>query len=386
MQEILALLLPVAAASGWFVAVKQLKKQSSNKLGRLNYTYFQGLNYLLNERPDKALDVFVYLLEEGNETVETHLALGNLFRRRGEVERAITIHKRLLERKDLVENQRRQVFFELGIDYMRAGLYDRAEDFFLRLVDDGAFEKAALEQLLHIYQQEKDWIKAIKHKRKLDQIDGIPRDESVAQFYCELALESIKLGDDRKAFEFVEDALTENGCCVRASLIEAEIYMDKGNYGRALEVLKRVEKQDPAYLFEVLSPLMKCFERLEASEEQVSYLNHLYDQYEVPEITGKIAKLLEHKEGDETAIAFLFESLDNKTTIQGINALTTMLVSRSHGENEKIFFKLRDFCSRLLVKQASYRCEHCGFTGNQLHWCCPSCSQWETVKRVGMEL
>lgn len=388
MQEVLALLLPVAAASGWFAAVKHAEKQSSNNLNRLNHAYFQGLNHLLNEQPDKALDIFVSLLEEGNETVETHLALGNLFRRRGEIERAIGIHKRLLEHKDLRVETRRQTIFELGMDYMRAGLYDRAEDSFLQLADGGASGKAALEQLLNIYQQEKDWLKAIEYKRKLDQIEGDSRDVSIAHFFCELALEARELGNTRKAFTYLEDALAENRCCVRASLIEAEMYMLQGNYYRALETIKRVENQNPTYLCEVLNPLVKCFESLNAGEEEeeIKYLNHLNDHYTIPSVTEKIAKILERKEGDERAIAFLFDSLESKTTIQGINMLISMLGTRYSGEMEKILIKLRDYCSALLVNQMGYRCEQCGFSGKQLHWCCPGCHHWETITPVVMDL
>lgn len=386
MHEILALLLPVAAASGWIAAVRHLKKRSTSHLDRLNYAYFQGMNYLLNERPDKALEIFVYLLEEGNETVDTHFALGSLFRRRGEVERAIGIHKRLLDRTDLFKDQRRHALFELGMDYMGAGLYDHAKAFFVRLVNDGAYEKAALEQLVHIHQHEKDWLKAIEYKRKLDKIAGIKRDESVAQFYCELALEANKAGNMTQALEFLKQGLTEDPSCVRVSLIEAEIHIAQLNYGRALDALKRVETQDPSYLCEALNPLIKCFEKLDESDEQIKYLSHLYDRYQVAEVTGEIAKLLEIREGDKRAIEFLFETLDAKPTIQGFNALISRLLTCSSGENRKILFKLREFCSKVLVVNASYQCERCGFSGKQLHWCCPGCHQWETIKPVAMKL
>ncbi len=386
MEQILALLLPIAAVSGWFAATKHFKKKSLNNLHKRNLAYFQGLNHLFDERPDKALDVFVFLLEDGNETVETHLALGSLFRKRGEIERAISIHKRLVDRKDLCKDQQRQVLFELGMDYLRAGLYGRAEALFLQLVGAGAFKKAALQQLLYLYQQEKEWFKAIEYKRKLDQIGGGLRGESAAQFYCELALESYEKGDKGKAAEFIEHSLRENKCCVRASLIAADMWMDQDYYDHAIESLKRVENQDPVYLCEAINPLIKCFENVGGGGKHVSYLNYLYDQYSIPGATAEIAKLLERNEGDDRAIEFLLETLNGNTTIQGIDVLVTMLMTRSNEESRKILSKLSDICSKLLTKQAFYQCAQCGFSCNQIHWRCPSCHHWETIKPVVIEL
>lgn len=384
MYEILALLLPLAAVSGWYAAVKHMQRQSANNLNRRNHAYFQGLNHLLSERPDKALDVFVYLLEEGSETVETHLTLGSLFRRRGEVDRAIAIHKRLLDRTGLNDDDHQHVHYELAMDYMGAGLYDRAESLFMDLID-GSYEKSAIEQLLNIYQQEKDWLSAIQFKRKLDLVGEIPRGESVAQFYCELALESFHQGDIGKAHGFIDSALKEDSSCVRASLIEANISISQSLYFEALESLKRVENQNPAYLTEVLSPLANCFDKLQKSDEKINYLKHLHSQFSVPEITAQIAALLENKDGNKKAIEFLFETLDDKASIQGMNALISRLVASSNGENKKILSKLREFSTKLMSSQAMYRCERCGFSGKEIHWRCPGCNHWETIKPVALD-
>ena len=212
------------------------------------------------------------------------------------------------------------------------------------------------------------------------------RGESVAQFYCELVLEANEKGDIPKAAEFIEYSLTENKTCVRASLIAADMWMDQKNYRHALKSLKRVEKQDPAYLCEAINPLIRCFESLDASEGNVNYLNYLYDQYRIPGATVKIAKLLERNEGDDRAIEFLMETLNGNTSIQGIDVLVTKLMKTSSEENRKILSKLSDICSKLMAKQAFYRCNQCGFSGKQLHWCCPSCHHWETIKPVVMEL
>src|SRR3972149_1945846 len=184
--DLLWLLLPLAAASGWFVARLEQKRRVQKSLD-LPSAYFTGLNFLLNEQPDKAIEVFIRVLEVNSDTVETHLALGNLFRRRGEVERAIRIHQNLIARPTLDKEQRSHALMELGQDYFKAGLFDRAENLFLELAEIQAHSEQALKLLLHIYQQEKEWEKAIDVTRKLAPITGKIMDENIAHFYCELA-------------------------------------------------------------------------------------------------------------------------------------------------------------------------------------------------------
>jgi lipopolysaccharide biosynthesis regulator YciM len=184
--DLLWLLLPLAAASGWLAARFEQKRHARQSFD-LPSAYFKGLNFLLNEQPDKAIEVFMRVLEVNSDTVETHLALGNLFRRRGEVERAIRIHQNLIARPTLDKEQRSHALLELGQDYLKAGLFDRAENLFLELAEIRAHSEQALKLLLHIYQQEKEWEKAISITRKLARVSGKNLDEMIAHFYCELA-------------------------------------------------------------------------------------------------------------------------------------------------------------------------------------------------------
>src|SRR6187455_821489 len=164
----LFLLLPVAAASGWLAGRLGGERKGGARVSRLSNTYFRGLNYLLNEQQDKAIEVFLKLAEINRDTVETHLALGNLFRRRGEVDRAIRVHQHLIARPNLSQEEKTVALLELGEDYMRAGLLDRAETLFTDLVAMDAQVPSALRHLIGIYQHEKDWGKAIDHARRLE--------------------------------------------------------------------------------------------------------------------------------------------------------------------------------------------------------------------------
>ncbi|NNF96569.1 MAG: tetratricopeptide repeat protein, partial [Halobacteria archaeon] len=187
MLEILFFLLPIAALSGWWLGRRSKARRQEESSLELPSSYLRGLNYLLNEQQDKAIDLFIQLLDVDNDTVETHLALGSLFRRRGEVDRAIRIHQNLIARPTLSKEQRMQALFELGQDYMRAGLLDRAETLLGELIGNEPHTVAALQHLLDIYQQEKDWDKAIQIAQRLESRTGQSKRNLIAQYYCEKA-------------------------------------------------------------------------------------------------------------------------------------------------------------------------------------------------------
>ena len=233
---VVVLLLPVAAFSGWFVGRRDdvEKKHAARSSSGMSPDYFKGLNYLLNDRPDKAIEVFIKVLEVESETVETHLALGNLFRRRGEVDRAIRIHQNLVARPTLDNEQRSLALLELGLDYMRSGLLDRAESLFKELLDGKMFERQALRNLVDIFQQEQDWDQALSYIRRLENQTNEEQHAVRAHFYCEKALIALANNDESAARHFLGTALKEDRKCVRASVMIADIASDRGAYKSGL--------------------------------------------------------------------------------------------------------------------------------------------------------
>jgi lipopolysaccharide assembly protein B len=197
--SVLALLVLAAFLSGWLFARRTPVAAVGAQADRLRRNYFRGLNYLLNEQPDKAIEVFLQIAEVDKQTVETHLALGNLFRRRGETDRAIRVHQNLIARPNLTPEQKSLALLELGEDYMRAGLLDRAETLFTDLVGIDAHAPAALRHLIAICQQERDWKRAIEHARRLEEMTGESQAELVSQFLCELAEHAAGRGDAAQA-------------------------------------------------------------------------------------------------------------------------------------------------------------------------------------------
>lgn len=381
MNELLWLLLPVAAASGWFMAARSAAR-GPQRGGELSSEYFKGLNFLLNEQPDEAIDVFIRMLEVDSDTVETHLALGNLFRRRGEVDRAIRIHQNLIARPTLSKEQRSEALLELGQDYMRAGLFDRAESLFQELVENNTRMGPALQQLLAIYQQEKDWEQAVATARQLSAATGRPMHGTIAQFYCELAEDARRSHDTGRAQQMVKRALAHDKHCVRASIIQGDMAREAGDLRGAIRCYRRVEEQDIEFLPEVIAPLRRCYEDQGNLDAMIEYLQRVLDRYDGVSPMLALAELLLRRDGETAAAVFVAGQLKRRPSVRGLERLIDLNLSHSEGSARDNLLILRELVGQLLERKPVYKCLHCGFTGKVLHWQCPSCKKWNATKPI----
>ena len=379
---LLWLLLPLAAASGWLVAKQSFNRNIANTNKKLSPEYFKGLNYVLNEQPDKAIEIFIKMLEVDSDTVETHLALGNLFRRRGEVDRAIRIHQNLIARPTLNREQRSMALLELGMDYMRSGLLDRAEGLFEELVESGAYTSQAYAELLKIYQQEKDWNNAIAVARRLEAVSGENLDQMIAQFYCEHACENFSRSEDKKGKDNLKRALNIAPDCVRASLIEAEMASRAGKYRQAIKAYKRIEKQDPEYIPEIISPMLNCYRQINKIDEYMKYLREIVATYGGITPLLSLTELIEEVNGEKDAIKFISMELKRRSTVRGVDKLIEYTLTNADGEIRDSLKMIKDMTGKLLQSSSVYQCIHCGFDGKSIHWQCPSCKRWNTIKPV----
>src|SRR5690606_23678164 len=266
MLELLFLLLPVAAAYGWYMGRRSAQQTKQDEANRLSRDYVAGVNFLLSNQQDKAVDLFLDMLKEDTGTVEAHLTLGNLFRSRGEVDRAIRIHQALMESSSLTFEQRLLAVQQLGRDYMAAGLYDRAEDMFSQLTDEQDFRLAALQQLLVIHQATRDWQKAIEVAERLVKLGKDKQRGEIAHFYCELALQAMGSDDLDRAMSLLKRAASADKQCARVSIMVGRIYMAQGEYAKAVESFKRVLDQDKDLVSETLPMLQECYQHLPQQE------------------------------------------------------------------------------------------------------------------------
>ena len=381
------LLLPAAAWSGWWIARQNFSSHDSKKANRLSREYVVGLNYLLNEQPDKAVDIFIKLLEVDSDTVETHLALGSLFRRRGEVDRAIRIHQNLIARPQLSVLDRKEALMALGQDYMSAGLFDRAERVFLEVLElAGIRETQSLHGLLAIYQREKAWENALDIIKKLELSTGQSMHVQAAHYCCEIAEQSLKVNAIEKARQSIKQALNIDQMSVRASLMQADLEMKDGRYKHAVRALRRVLQQDPEFLGEVIEPLVFCYRQLDASDDCVAFLIETLKDHPRASTIFVIAEELRKQKGIDHAIDFVSEQLSLYPSIRGLNQLICWHLETAYGKVRDKLQMLHDITSKFLNNKPIYRCSQCGFGGKHLHWHCPSCKQWGTMKPIhGLE-
>lgn len=374
------LLIPAALATGVLMGRRGSEMKGGAKISRLSNTYFRGLNYLLNEQQDKALEIFLQIAEVDKDTVETQFALGHLFRRRGEVDRAIRLHQNLVARTGLSEEQKTRAALELGEDYMRAGLLDRAETLFTDLVQMGVHAPKALQQLISIYQFERDWEQAITHALKFEQITGEAMGESVAHYYCELAEKSIHESNIHKAREQIALAYSADSQCVRAGMIEGKLDLLENNDVGAIRAFERVARHDPEYLPEILPQLMQCYERREELMRARGFLQEVIEQYSGVTPLLALAELIERDDGAEAAQTFLAKQLIQSPSVRGEAVLLEKVISFPVLDPNETLKTLKQITDQLLVRSANYRCVNCGFGARAHHWQCPSCKQWGSVK------
>ena len=375
------LLIALALFSGWYVGFQMRLNQGAKRF-RFHRDYIIGLNYLLNEEPDKAVDIFIKMLQVDTKTVETHLALGSLFRRRGELDRAIRIHQHLIEKSDLDKDQRVQSLVELGKDYLSAGVLDRAEDVFKKVihVDDNPLK--SLYALLDIYQQEKDWIKAIKIAKQVELVSGKRMYSVIAHYYCEMAEAAIAQQQSQDALRDVKKALSIDKNCARASLIKGRIEYEAAEYSAAIKTLKKIESQNPRQLYEAMDVLVKCYHAEGNGQALQQLLTQWVERYPASPIIFTLIETLRSYEGDEAALQVLVNYIHQYPSFSALGVLLELrlLVASEFAHNTDIVM-LDQLTRSLLAKKAPYRCERCGFSSRKIQWQCPSCKTWDSVNR-----
>ena len=374
-----ALLLPLAAISGWVIGRRGGERHSDSQVSKLSTTYFRGLNYLLNEQPDKAIELFLHIAELDKDTFETQVALGHLFRRRGEVDRAIRLHQALVQRTDLNDPQKVQALLALGEDYMKSGLLDRAETVFSELARIDQRAPQALRHLIAIYQSERDWTKAIENASRFEAVTGEPMGKLIAQFECELADRQRAAGDIDAARESIARAYAADSTSVRAGMLEGRIEVDAGQDAAAIRAFERAARHDPDYLPDLLPGLLASYARVGDSTGARAFLAEMAEHYRGISPVLALARLVETSDGVGAARAYLAQQLKDRPSVRGEAALIDMTLAEQ-ADPVATLHDLKHITDQLLVRNPSYRCSRCGFGARSHHWQCPSCKEWGTVK------
>ena len=375
---LLAALLIGAAAIGF--AFKVYSDRDRELPPRISADYIRGLNLVLSRKTDEALELFVQMAKVDDDTLETHFALGHLFQRRGEVERAIRVHQNLLARPNLNETQRHQALFSLAEDYLGAGLFDRAEELFRELTDSPTLAEAALEKLVYIYEREREWQKAIEAQRKLEMLTGT-KSSQVAHYYCELAEQARAAGDLELAKAHLKNTIRSESGALRGTLLRASIAKDEGDYAQALALYEQVLSANRYFFSEILPALLECYEKTGRTDDFEKYATRWIERDPSLRRDFAHAAII----GDLTSsptLAKCVESfvLDDDVLAKLVDAdeLKALPPERRQQAIERIAGGLR----KIALSSARYRCANCGYSTQRFIWHCPSCKLWETVRPV----
>jgi lipopolysaccharide biosynthesis regulator YciM len=368
--------IPVFFGLGWVAArvdIRQLVSESRT----LPRGYFKGLNFLLNEQPDKAIDAFIEIVRLDPETADMHFALGNLFRRRGETERAIRVHQNLLSRPDLPQEQKEHAQYELGMDYLKAGLLDRAEETFNNM-KSGQYAVQARRALLEIFQREKEWPRAIEAAIGLQESGAGSRQKEIAQFYCELAQDALVHMHPEDALPLLEKSLQADRVNVRATMLTGDAHLAQGDVEAALKTWRRVEQISVPHVALVAQRMMDGYRKVGRPQEGVNLLKSYLDQASSIDLLEVVYKGMMELHGVEAAKQLVVDELRRTPTLMGLDKLLEARLIDAPANVVSELSLVKNLVHGYTQKLARYQCGQCGFKARQFYWQCPGCSRWES--------
>jgi len=372
-------LLPIPAvffALGWIAAridIKHLLRESR----ALPLSYFRGLNFLLNEQPDKAIESFIEVVKVDPQTVDLHFALGSLFRRQGEIDRAIRMHQNLLDRSDLSADKRTTATYELAQDFHRAGLLDRAEELFTKL-NGTSFEHSALSHLISIYETEKDWQKAIVATKRMEELAKQPYFKEIAQYHCEIAQAALLRADYALAAQELDAAFATYRGCTRATLLAGDAEAQQGHAMQAVEVWQRIESQNPAFLSLAADRIADAYRKDNDRALGIRMLRNYQTHYPSLDVLNALFSLVLEQEGPEAAATLIKDELARNPTLLGLDRLLEAQLLAAPAERRHDLELVKGLVAAHIKRLGMYKCDHCGFRAKQYYWRCPGCLRWET--------
>jgi len=368
--------IPFFFALGWIAARVDIRHVIAESR-RLPRSYYQGLNALLDEDPDKAIDAFVEIARLDPETAELHFALGKLFRRRGDIERAVRVHQNLLARADLSAEMSAKARFELGQDYLKAGLLDRAEETFHLLIGS-PFAPQASRALLEIYQREKEWRRAIEAALALQASGSGAYQKEIAQFHCEIAQDELVHVNPDAALATLDKALAYDRNNVRAMLLSGDALLAKGDAEAALRAWRRVEQQSAAHVGLVAQRLLEGYRSVDRLREGLNLLRGYLTETPSIDLLEVVFRGVLELDGADAANQLVSDELRRTPTLLGLDKLIEARLMHAPPDRLAELSMVKSLVGGYAQKLGRYQCDHCGFKSRQFYWHCPGCSQWES--------
>lgn len=389
MLELLFLLLPISMLYGWYMGRRSAKKDQEHVQNDFSRNYVTGLNFFLSNQQDKAVDLFLSMLQKQESEnhiarepqFESELTLGNLFRSRGELDRALRIHEGLVNNPNYSFEQKLLAKQQLAMDFFKAGFYDRAEQYYITLVDEPEFAQHSLLQLIRTYEKTRDWKKTVNVAEKLLKIDPDTDRTMVAHLYCEDA--QSYLNEDNVYLSLLEKALSYSPNCTRASILLGNFYYKNSQFEDALSHYENVLNQDPDYISEVLENIKSCYIQLGQVENFEFFLIKANQIQHDSSIDLAIAEIVEKKDGIAAAQSVLYQQLKQHSSLITFQRFIYYQMNNAEqGGGRDSLVLLHDMVGEHLKKSSRYKCRQCGYQSYRLAWHCPSCHNWETIKPI----
>ncbi len=376
------LLLPLGIVFGWVLRGRrggiavQGQAVAPEQLGG-------WLTQLASDDPDQAIAALTQVAEIDHSTVELHLTLGNLFRKRGEVDRALRVHEALLSRPGLTAQIAAQVRYALAQDYLRAGVMDHAEQQFEQLVSDGFYVPEALDQIRVIAEQGHEWKHAISAARRQEAAQGQSKRALIAQYHCELADELRRAKQPDEALRLARRALDEDDDCVRAHLLCGTLLEAQEDHASAAQSYLKAFKIDPRFLPEVIEPLYRCAQK---TGHTAGYQQFLHDAREIsPSSLPYVAEARLLMDDGSDPLMHLAQGLELRPSRALLAQFLEELEKRPDviaSGLDKPAASLRQALRKLMESSPRYQCGSCGFSPRQLFWQCPSCKHWGSTAPI----
>ena len=381
MSTLLWLLLPVAAISGWLAAAKHFRSiAENNELDDYSPQEHSAVDSLVDTQPDKAVDIVIDKVEVSPETVEVHLALGKLYRRSGEVNRAIRFHQNLIEKHSLSNSQRESILYELGRDYLSAGLLDRAERIFKDLLTTNEFKTASSKALIEVFQQEKDWDEALEYAEMYESLSRRSQKTRIGHYYCEKAEKLNAKSEEQTVKDFLLTALKKDKSCIRANILLGKLFYDATDYESALKYYTAAVEIDRSFASVVFDNLIHCIQVLAQTEGIVPVLPGNLNANTPNAADVAVLDKAELFSNQKKAIKFIEQQLEKEPTFSLMGKYLLLSLDDPSLTDRKLLNKVKDALFAVNKKNATYKCVSCGLGVHALHWQCPSCSNWSTIK------
>lgn len=385
----LMIVVALIAGSGW-LGWSVAQKPGSRKRGthqQYAKDYFVGLNYLINDEPDDAIDIFIHSLEANSTSIEAHLALGALLRRRGKVDRSVSVYQRLLAQAGLSDTEINQIRVELARSYISAGLLDRAEKLVEQLKGASSeFRQQGLALAINLYQMERDWPNAVKSAEDLLALcparERSHYQQMASHFHCEIAEQEMAAGQFRSSRQALKNAYYLYRNNVRVSILSAQVEMHLENYREAVAALLRVQQQDPDFYSEVFPTLLDCYQKQNSPRQFVRFIENSLEENPAPGVLLAISEYIGQEKGEQEALDFILQRLQQQPSLLLMNRALQILGKEADKSEREACHLLHQVLDDYLKKSPAYRCSNCGFEGRMLHWSCPGCSSWGTNRPV----